>query len=448
MTICFDTKGNEKQKEVARLWHDDVHTDILYGGSKGSGKSYLGCSLIFMDAFAYPGTFYFIARKTAADIVRYTLPSIYEVFGHWGITKDAYKFNGQYNYFELYNGSRVYLVDAKYMPTDPMYERFGSMQMTRGWIEEAGEFTREAKSHLQASIGRWKNDDYHLQGKLLMTCNPTNNFLYTEYYQKWKANELPSWRAYVAALPTDNKMLPKGYIDGLLRTLSPSQISRLVHGNWDYDDDPTWLVDYAAVCDMFTNTFVKEGEPYISTDLAGKGRDKWVLCNWKGLTCRIPVVRGFAEGKEIEETLERTAGESGVPRSHIVSDSDGLGFFLESYVNGIVEFHGNARANDSDRYANLRSECYFKLAELVNKRKIHIICDDSTADLIKSEFAVLKSEDTNAAESKRKIISKDKMKELLGHSPDYLDALMMRMVFETKQKAEGIRTAPIVQRKR
>lgn len=96
--LQFDTKGNEKQKEVARLWLDDSVTDILYAGTKGAGKSYLGCSLIAGDALTYPETFYFIARKTAADLVRYTIPSLYEVFAHWGITENYYHFNGQYNF--------------------------------------------------------------------------------------------------------------------------------------------------------------------------------------------------------------------------------------------------------------------------------------------------------------------------------------------------------------
>lgn len=226
--LQFDTKGNEKQKEVARLWLDDSVTDILYAGTKGAGKSYLGCSLIAGDALTYPETFYFIARKTAADLVRYTIPSLYEVFVHWGITENYYHFNGQYNFFELYNKSRIYLIDAKYNPSDPMYERFGSMQMTRGWIEEGGEFIREAKTNLQASIGRWKNDVYKLAPKLLITCNPSNNFLYTDYYKPWKENKLPPWRRFIKALPQDNKTLPDRYIEGLLQNLTQSQVERLV----------------------------------------------------------------------------------------------------------------------------------------------------------------------------------------------------------------------------
>lgn len=443
--LQFDTKGNEKQKEVARLWLDDSVTDILYAGTKGAGKSYLGCSLISGDALTYPETFYFIARKTAADLVRYTIPSLYEVFAHWGITENYYHFNGQYNFFELYNKSRIYLIDAKYNPSDPMYERFGSMQMTRGWIEEGGEFIREAKTNLQASIGRRKNDVYKLAPKLLTTCNPSNNFLYTDYYKPWKENKLPPWRRFVKALPQDNKTLPDTYIEGLLRNLTQSQIERLVFGNWEYDDDPNWLVDYDAVCDMFSNEFVlPTGNRFISTDLAGKGRDNWVVGTWDGMVCRIPIAKGFSEGKEMEEKIAKLATGLKVPRSSIVSDADGLGFYLESYLKGIREFHGGQSAIDSKTYNNIKSECAFKLAELINKRQIHIICSPEVQEKIKQEMTVLKSKNTNSAEQKRELISKDTMKQLLGRSPDFLDMLIMRMIFEIKPKATGMKSAKII----
>jgi len=45
MTVTFNTHGNEKQKEAARAWVNDSITDIVYGGGKGGGKTFLGCSL-------------------------------------------------------------------------------------------------------------------------------------------------------------------------------------------------------------------------------------------------------------------------------------------------------------------------------------------------------------------------------------------------------------------
>lgn len=443
MVLEFDTRGNEKQKEVARLWLDPTVTEILYGGAKGGGKSFLGCSLIAGDAFMYPETFYFIARKSLTDLVRYTIPSLHEVFTNWGLSSKHYKYNGQYHFFELRNGSRIYLIDAAYRPSDPMYERFGSMQMTRGMIEEAGEFNRDAKANLGATIGRWKNDLYNLSPKLLMTCNPSNNFLFGDYYKPFRAGTLPPWVRFVQAFPTDNKMLPATYVENLIRTLSPSQVARLVRGEWEFDDDPNLLVDYDAICDAFLNEHVLEdGNPYISTDLAGKGRDSWVVSTWLGDVCRFPIAKNFSEGKEMEEKLRALSIELAVPRSCIVSDADGLGFYLESYLKGIREFHGGKRAEHPETYASIKAECAYKLAEKINKRTIRIVCSPEHEERLKHELMLLRAKDTNAAEQKRDIISKDRMKELMGgKSPDFLDVLIMRQIFDIKPKAQGVMTA-------
>jgi phage terminase large subunit len=74
------------------------------------------------------------------DLRKFTIPTIYEVFQKWGLKVDDYmSFNGQDSCFNLKNGSKVFLISCRDIPSDPLYERFGSMQMTRGWIEEAGE---------------------------------------------------------------------------------------------------------------------------------------------------------------------------------------------------------------------------------------------------------------------------------------------------------------------
>lgn len=439
MILEFDTNGNEKQKEVAKLWLDDEVTDILYGGSKGSGKSYLGANLTFGDAFTYPETFYFIARKQLIDLRKYTIPTIYEVFSNWGITDKHFTYKGNDNYFLLHNNSRVYLLDARYMPTDPMYQRFGSMQMTRGWIEEAGEFSLEAKTNLQASIGRWKNDIYNLKPKLLQTCNPAKNYLFTEYYKKHKDGNIENWKRFVQALPTDNKKLPDGYLQNLERILSHNQKQRLLYGNWEFDDDPDLLVDYDAVCDVFTNDHVEPtGRKAISADLAMKGRDRFVAGSWNGMVCKVAIDKMFSPAREIELDLKKLMKTDGVGRSQTVADSDGLGAYLESYINGIKEFHAGAIATEKDLYANLKSECAYKLAEKIINRELKIICTKEQKERIKLELMVLKSENVDS-DLKKRIISKEKMKAILGHSPDYLDMLIMGMYFEVRPQSKGIR---------
>jgi len=427
MTLVFDTCGNDKQKEVCRYWNDPTVSDIVYGGAKLTGKSYLGCSLIFGTAFTYPNTFWFIARKNLNDLRKFTIPSIYEVFDHWIITDKYYQYNGQDNYFQLYNKSRVYLLDAKYLPSDPLYYRFGSMQMTGGWIEEAGEITLAAKNNLQASIGRWNNKMYNLAPKLLQTCNPSKNYLYGDYYKKNKENTLEPHKRFIQALPSDNKCASPEYLLNLEHSLSANEKERLLFGNWEYDDDPNVLIDYDAICDLFTNEYVQPiGQNRISADLAMKGRDRFIAGGWKGLVVNIDIDMPYSPADIIERKLKELIIRRRVSRSHVVADSDGLGAYLESYIKGIVEFHNGSTAFD-EQYANLKAECAYKLAEVVNNRQMRIICSKEQEEKIKEELGVLKAVDVDNDTAKKNIISKDLMKQLLGFSPDYLDMLLMGM---------------------
>lgn len=277
MEIVFKTK-NPRQLEAARYWSDFLTHMILYGGAKGGGKSFLGCSLIFADALIYPETHYFIARKELTDLRKFTIPSIHEVFANWGLKIDDYAtFNGQDNCFNLYNKSKVFLIACKEEPSDPMFERFGSMQMTRGWIEEAGEVAEAAKDNLWLSVGRWKNEQYSLEKKLLMTANPKKGWMKRDFIDPWKQNLLPATRKFIPALVTDNKYLPESYVQTLAGIKDNATRERLFHGNWDYDEDQNALVTYDAISDAFATYPVKDNQKYLIVDVARFGKDSTTL---------------------------------------------------------------------------------------------------------------------------------------------------------------------------
>jgi phage terminase large subunit len=439
MTLNFNTNGNEKQKLCAKYWIDQETIDIVYGGSKGSAKSYTGCSLIFGDAFIYPETHYFIARKTLKDLRNFTRPSIHEVFQHWGLTDNYFKFNGQDNYYELYNKSKVYLLEAKKIPSDPDFQRFGSMQMTRGWIEEAGEFEESAKNNLQASIGRWKNDIYKLPPKLLQTCNPSKNYLYRDYYKPFKEGKLESWRKFIQALPTDNTMLPKDYIPNLLKILSGNEVERLVKGNWEYDDNPNALFDYDNILNLFSNDFVfQEGEEkYLTCDIAYEGSDLFVIGYWEGWT----LIQIWAIDKIDEVLVSKKINEirieKGVPITNVAYDADGLKTFVRQssktgYLADAKEFYNVGQPikveGRLENFKNLKAQCYYYLAEKVSKHEMFIAVKEYRKQIIEELEQIrklpLKDDGKIALEKKQDL------KDRLGRSPDFADMIMMRMVFD------------------
>lgn len=437
MKLIFDTYGNDKQKECVKSWVDPNVSDIVYGGSKGSAKSYTGSSLIFGDALIYPGTHYFIARKKLNDIRKHTIPSIHEVFGHWGVTPNYYTFNGQDNLFKLYNGSVVYLLEAKYQPSDPLYYRFGSMQMTRGWIEEAGEFEEAAKNNLAASIGRWQNDKYNLPGKLLQTCNPSKNYLYKDYYKKSKDGSLETWKRFIQALPEDNKKLDSGYLENLYRVLSKNEKERLLNGNWEYDDDPATLCDYNKIIELFSNDFsALDGQQFITCDVARFGSDKIVIGHWKGWRVKIYTYqkKAITESYKYVDELRRA---NNIPLSNVICDEDGVGGGLVDMLK-CKGFVNNSKAlpnpvtRKEENYENLQAQCAFRLAERINANGMYIETKDSKEDEdITEELEHLKQKNIDK-EGKKGIVGKDEVKKIIGRSPDYRDMLLMRMWFELK----------------
>lgn len=443
MKLTFET-SSDKQKEAAQAWIDPVINDIVYGGAKGGGKSYLGAALIFGDALIYPGTRYFIARKKLNDLRKHTIPTIEKVFKDWKLNISKYaKFNGQDNCYNIFNGSTVLLIEAKYLPGDPLYERFGSMQMTRGWIEEAGEFESAAMINLSISIGRWENDKYNLPGKLLQTCNPKKNYLYKEYYLPWKSGILPSSKKFIQAFATDNKKNEVDYIKRLQEKLKGVERQRLLDGIWEYASDKDTLIEYDKICDIFNNTHVNGGQRKITSDIARLGGDRIIIIEWDGWRGKVREI----PKRELNETAKaieaaRTRIQCG--KSDVLIDQDGMGVGIVDFV-GYKGFINNSSALPDplhpydekgkpviEQYENLKSQCYFRLADRINKNGLYLECESEEQEqLIKEELEQVKIKNVDS-DGKKGVMPKKKVSEIIGRSPDFADTMMMREWFELK----------------
>ena len=436
MELVFDSKGNKKQVEAVKYWCDDTTTSIVYGGSKNSGKSYLLCSLIFGDAFIYPGIRCFIARKTLADLVKHTIPSVYEVFNHWGITEDYYRYDGKHNIWHLYNGSKVLFLDAKWVPSDPLFTRFGSMQMTRGAIEESGEFTEDCRNNLFISLGRWKNEEYGLQKKLLEVCNPAKNYLYTKYYKPFKKGTLEPYKKFIQALPTDNKTMTKEYYQGLLDTLDESGIQRLIYGNWEWDNDPMKLFDYDKITDLYINDHIKKtGHKFLTADIAYEGSDLFVIGIWDGFILEKIIAIDKIDETLVSKKIHDLRIKYGVPIRNTIYDSDGLKKFVRQssktgYLKNAIAFVNNRKAYGKENYANLKTQCYFKLADMVTKNQILVQDKDYSKQIFEELEQIRKQPNTD--DGKIRLEKKSDLKERLGRSPDFADMMMMRMYKEIR----------------
>jgi hypothetical protein len=415
---------------------------LLYGGAAGGGKSWLGCEWEMTNCYFYPESRWFIGREELKRLRESTLVTFYKVLKHHGIPQKHWKYNGQDHYLELYNGSRIILLDLKYLPSDPLYERYGSLEFTGGWIEEGGEVDEGAKETLLSRIGRHMNQEYDLIGKMLVTGNPKKNWMYRDIYLPWKRGELNKETALVKALVTDNDYIDEGYIENLRSLKDEVKRQRLLFGNWEYDDDPNALCEYDSIIDLFTNDHVKEmkSKRYITADIATYGSDKFVLIAWSGFVVIEILSFEKSGGKKIIDEINKFRQKHRVPQSKVIYDSDGVGGFIggdQGFLSGAKSFVNGARPmsykGDEEKYENLRTQCAYHLAEKINKAEIYIKNAGQYREQIIQELEQLKSRDIDD-DRKVKMIKKADIKTNIGRSPDFLDALLMRMYFELDHK--------------
>lgn len=236
----------------------------------------------------------------------------------------------------------------------------------------------------------------------------------------------------------------------------------------EYLDDSGALFKYTALIDMFSNTLSKKNEKYMTVDVADDGSDKTIFAFWHDLELYRIEMEDQSTTESIVNHIREYASQERIPYSQICVDAIGVGAGVasSSFLSGVIGYKSSFSAFRIDRdvvklpnvhytkeapryteYKNLRSQCVFTLADLVNNHKIAVKTEDvKIREKIIEELSHY--QDASVGDGKRMATQKDDIKELIGRSPDLSDALIMRMYFQLREKldpqtseqAERIRT--------
>lgn len=428
-----------KQTEIMKVLEDDIHTEIFMGGAAGGAKSFTGCLWQILRRLKYPRSRGFLARARLKSLKESTLLTFFDVCRLLKLEPNKdYTYNAIYGIIRFSNGSEEYLKDLFLYPSDPEFVSLGSTEFTDGFIDEMAEITEQAYQIIRSRM-RYKLDEFGLIPKIAMGSNPCKTFIYREFYKKWLTKTLEPYKAYVRASVYDNPFISDHYIINLKRLDSINR-ARLLDGNWEYDDDPNKIFDYDRIIDIFTNDYVlpTKHENYITCDVARKGDNLTVALVWNGLFIKHAAVLKISPTKKTRKLLENLAYIHKVPRSNIIIDEDGIGGGVIDEMEGVKGFIANSRPVENEytkkkhNYANLKAQCYFKLAEIVNDAKMGCYkdIDFKHKGLIVEDLEQVAQKDADK-DTTIKLITKEEMKLVLqGRSPDFGDAMMMRMYFE------------------
>jgi hypothetical protein len=213
-TRQFIHDPNYKQFLALELLYDFETKYIGFGGGAGGGKSWLGSEWEAAMCLNFPGVRYFMAREELKSLKDTTVKTFFKMAKFHGIT-DTFKYYEHYSAIRFHNGSEIALLELKYIPSDPLFERFGSTEYTGGLIEEAGKVHFNAFDVLKSRVGRQLNEQYNIPKKVLITFNPKKNWLYHTFYKPWRDSVLEPGYAFIQALASENNKIDNGYLESL-----------------------------------------------------------------------------------------------------------------------------------------------------------------------------------------------------------------------------------------
>ena len=424
--IDYNFKPLTRQSEALKFLSvdSDVET-ILYGGAAGGGKTMLGCMWQILRRLKYPGTRSLIGRAKLDTLKKTTMATFFQVAHEIGLKAgEDFIYNQQSHIIKFSNGSEIILADLFLYPSDPMMTDLGGLEITDAFIDEATEITEKAYSIVSSRI-RYKLNEFGLKPKILLTCNPSKGWIYNQFYLPYKNQNLPAHRAFVQALPGDNIHLPDSYVTSLTR-LPEADRKRLLEGDWEFDNSSDRLYMYDELMRCFREPMAV-GEGYITADIARLGKDRTVLCVWKGLSCIDIVILRQKRQDEVKAEIQRLMNQHGIRLSNVLADADGVGGGLVDSLR-CREFMNGSKAVRGTQYMNLKADCYFRLGELIDKNEITLPIKWQE-DIVK-ELELIRRVDPDK-EGKLRVTSKDTISQRTGGiSPDIADAIMMRAYFE------------------
>lgn len=251
----------------------------------------------------------------------------------------------------------------------------------------------------------------------------------------------------------DNKILQatdKDYLGKLAIGGSANLINDTV-GKWRTVDEGDSILSRNDMEAFFENAERRDGFMRATCDVALAG-DFLVLWAFDGHhICDLEIRRGGLSDDVIpfiQEFLER----NGVLRENFTYDENGLGLWLKesrAFKDTAVGFNNKSAPSNNKLWNNLKSECAEKWVQAIKDGEFSI--DSSLLNrvlrdkngrtmsvrdrLMEERRAVKRKENTPRYE----IIDKKDMKNIIGHSPDFIEGLFMVMLLYKRKKQEIVR---------
>lgn len=225
------------------------------------------------------------------------------------------------------------------------------------------------------------------------------------------------------------------------------QRSRDLEGNWNFKTTGDDMIKMDDMERFFANPQqLADAKRYVTCDVAFDGGDSLVMWLWRGwhiediFVCRL-------DSKGSVEAVTSKLSEWGVLEENFCYDLNGIGQIFKGYFKKAVPFNNRESVEDKLKnvYDTIKSQSAYLFAKKlingevsINPRLLELKFSGKGFEKVPLKQILMKERkcvraDENVADKGFCLIKKVEMKKIIGHSPDYMESLIMRMIFDIKK---------------
>ena len=418
----MDYQLTDRQGEAWRYLTDDTaHRKVLYGGSKGGGKSFLGCLWAFtwgrtlankfgLKPSSHPPTLGFMARARSVDFTHTTLETWKRI-----LPPEAYVIRIQQSEIVIDN---TFKIGFGGMDNQESINKHNSAEHAFIFLDQAEELEKNDIAVLRGSL-RFKHRGIQPAYKQLFTANPKQCWLQLEFIPPMSND-----RVFVPALPADNPHLPDNYDETLVDSFGHDE--RLLRayrdGDWDAMAGTNILFNMEMIRNCLGATPMRyENAKVISCDPARYGDDTTVIYCWKNEEIIESFFYGKKSNSEVYGYLVDLKQKMGDGTLIVIDEGGGQGIIDRLLENEFdcLPINFGSKALDEERYYNKRAELYGMAQQTMKDRQCAIPNDPKLhTELCAIQYEIRK-------EQQMQLETKDKIKARISRSPDRADAYVL-----------------------
>ncbi len=211
--------GPEFANDQQREFFDSRAAELLYSGAFGAGKSRILVEKALALARRYPGTPIGIFRKVRASLAATTQVTFLQAARPGELVRK----NKTEGWYELANGSRIWLLGLDADPETGVPSKVGSLDLAFAFVDEAVELDEGDWMMLLGRL-RYPETPYR---QIAAATNPSG----PDHWLKKRFSPPTDDRVYLSAPTSANRFLPLDYVARML-ALTGIYRERYVLGGW------------------------------------------------------------------------------------------------------------------------------------------------------------------------------------------------------------------------